>query len=175
MRKWVLWINAVIILAVINWMIVAKERTLATGTLMLLDLAPRDPRSILQGDYMTLRYQLAQDIERGKLDILTAEGKAVVTLDQNKVAQFVRLDQADKPLSNGEYRLKYRIRGGRVKVATDAYFFQEGQGKVYAQARYGKFRVDQDGANVLIGLCDAQWHALPTPASGEPVSCLGAN
>lgn len=174
MRKWGLWINTVIILVGINWLIVAKERTLATGSLMLLDMAPRDPRSIMQGDYMTLRYRLAQDIEHAAANALTADGNVIVTLDQNKVAQFVRIDQAGVTLANNEYRLKYRIRNGRAKLATDAYFFQEGQGQIYATARYGKFRVDQQGDTVLIGLCDAQWKAIPQPAGMTDKSCLNS-
>jgi uncharacterized membrane-anchored protein len=42
-----------------------------------------------------------------------------------------------------------------VRVATDAYFFQEGTSGKYASARYGELRVDDDGSSVLVGLRDS--------------------
>nr|MBC8281388.1 GDYXXLXY domain-containing protein [Chloroflexota bacterium] len=40
--------------------IAVKEDTLRSGTSVLLETAPVDPRSILQGDYAILDYQIAQ-------------------------------------------------------------------------------------------------------------------
>ncbi|MCI0507948.1 MAG: GDYXXLXY domain-containing protein, partial [Gammaproteobacteria bacterium] len=51
-----------VVLLLANYFIISKEQVLANGKVMLLDLAPRDPRSILQGDYMVLRYRMAADI-----------------------------------------------------------------------------------------------------------------
>src|SRR5205807_976804 len=45
-------------------LVVEKERLLAEGAPILLELRPRDPRSLMQGDYMELRYALADVIPR---------------------------------------------------------------------------------------------------------------
>ncbi|AFK61069.1 putative membrane-anchored protein [Advenella kashmirensis WT001] len=43
---------------------------------------------------------------------------------------------------------------------TDAYFFPEGQGEHFARARYGEFRVNQDGVALLTGLLDEKQNRL---------------
>src|SRR5690606_25407012 len=48
--------------------------------------------------------------------------------------------------------LKYRLRDRQIHVATDAWFFPEGRASHFEQARYGEFRVDQDGASLLTDL-----------------------
>src|SRR6185436_18060197 len=41
----------VLVLGAVNWSIWGKERIKASGAVVYLDLAPLDPRSIMQGDY----------------------------------------------------------------------------------------------------------------------------
>ncbi|MBI3563535.1 MAG: GDYXXLXY domain-containing protein [Gammaproteobacteria bacterium] len=173
MRKVVLWLGLVIILAAVNSLIIGKQHTLANGRVMLLDLAPRDPRSLLQGDYMALRYRLTQAIESITASSTDVDGDAVVRLDKNQVAEFVRLHNTNEPLHEGDYLLHYRMRGGAVKIATDAFFFQEGQAATYNNARYGRFRVSTKGEAVLTGVCDAdfQWLSQPATTPAQTVSC----
>ena len=52
----------VLILVLINWQIWSKERHLAEGEVVFLELAPVDPRSLMQGDYMALRFALANRV-----------------------------------------------------------------------------------------------------------------
>src|SRR5690606_14717090 len=39
--------------------VIQKERTIKEGELVLLELAPIDPRSLIQGDYMQLNYTIS--------------------------------------------------------------------------------------------------------------------
>ena len=159
MRNIVLWAVLAVVLILANWSIVSKERVLANGEIMLIELAPRDPRSLLQGDYMALRYSLAQTI-MGRLDApFSATGVAVVRLDENAVASFVRLDGTD-PLAQDERLLLYRKRGESLRIAGEAFFFEEGQDEIYASARYGEVRVDASGDAVLVGLRDSEFNRL---------------
>jgi uncharacterized membrane-anchored protein len=173
MRKLLVWLGLLVILIVTNFVIVSKERILAQGDVLLLDMAPRDPRSLMQGDYMTLRYRIAQEIENAATKN-RHDGYAVVKPDDKRVAQFVRLYVEGSSLAADERLLRYRNRAERVKVATDAYFFQEGRGHFYAAARYGKFRVSKNGEVVLVGLCDANLRALTTDAvnPAQQPACL---
>ena len=43
-------------------LVMDKERVVADGTPVLLELAPVDPRSLIQGDYMQLDYALARNL-----------------------------------------------------------------------------------------------------------------
>ncbi|MNF08576.1 hypothetical protein D3C80_2090280 [compost metagenome] len=41
-----------------------------------------------------------------------------------------------------------------LTVGTDAYFFQEGHGERFASARFGAFRVGEDGTALLTAMLD---------------------
>jgi len=56
--------------------------------------------------------------------------------------------------------LRYRVRAGRVKFATNAFFFEEGTGARYQRARYGEFRVAPSGELLLTGLRGADLERL---------------
>ncbi|MGE0359056.1 MAG: GDYXXLXY domain-containing protein [Burkholderiales bacterium] len=151
MRKALAVLAGLAIVAAANWTIASREKQLAEGAVVLLELAPVDPRSLMQGDYMALRFEVENDaFGRARREEL-ADGRLVVRLDDRGVATFVRRDGGE-PLGAGEIRLRYRVRDGRVKFATNAYFFQEGTAKVYERARYGEFRASPSGELLLTHL-----------------------
>jgi uncharacterized membrane-anchored protein len=148
-------------LALINHSILAKERLLAAGTVVLLELAPVDPRSLMQGDYMALRFRMANEAAsavRGAGRDST-DGRIVATLDERGVASYRRL-HAGEPVASNEVLLRYRMRNGEMKFATNAFFFQEGTARRYEPARFGEFRVAPDGELLLTGLRDKDLKAL---------------
>ena len=116
----------VVILGVVNMQILGKERIIADGTVMLLHLAPRDPRSLMQGDYMALRYSMAGRVAPVADDAGISDGHALVQLDDRQVARFVRLYDGEE-LQADEHLLQFRKRGDTVRLASDAYFFEEGR------------------------------------------------
>ena len=63
-RTFVLAVTVVTVLLAINVEIAGKERIVRNGETVLLRIAPRDPRSLLQGDYMALRYTMAGVVAR---------------------------------------------------------------------------------------------------------------
>ena len=163
--------GTVLALAAVNASIAGKERLLDSGRVVFLELAPVDPRSLMQGDYMALNYRLANEItavlprrsdERAWLpELAPANGRAVVRLDDRSVATFVRLDDG-RPLAGDEILLRYRVRDGRLKFATNGYFFQEGTAADYEAARFGQFRVAPDGELLLTALQDENLEPLGT-------------
>jgi uncharacterized membrane-anchored protein len=134
----------------------AKEQILADGRTVLLELAPVDPRSLIQGDYMALRYA-PKLLPEAPGEALPATGAAVLVLDERNVAAFRRLDGGE-PLGPDEVRLRYRslLPDGDVRYGADSYFFEEGRVEAYQAARYGVLKVDAAGNSVLIGLADAE-------------------
>jgi len=155
-RRTVAIVAGILILAAANWTIFARERLLAEGRVVLLELAPVDPRSLMQGDYMALRFALANELERQHL---TSDGRVVVRLDERGVGRFVRIGD-DSPLGDSELALRYRLRDGHVKFATNAFFFQEGTAALYAGARYGEARVAPSGELLITGLRGANLESL---------------
>ena len=116
---------------------------------MLLRLAPVDPRSLIQGDYMILRYAIAGEIREAQLQ-LEDKGFIVVSLDENNVAKFVRIHKGED-LQADEHLLFYRNRGA-LRLGAESFMFQEGDAKLYSKAQYGELRVDASGKSVLVGL-----------------------
>ncbi len=147
MKNIIYWGTALLVLVVVNLLIVKEEDTLANGRTMLLQLASRDSRSLIQGDYMILRYAIAREVKRAQLQ---DKGYIVVSLDKNEVATFVRVHQGDN-LHADEHLLFYRNRGG-LRLGAESFMFQEGDVDLYSNARYGELKVDESGASVLIGL-----------------------
>jgi uncharacterized membrane-anchored protein len=163
------------VLLLINWSIWAKEQHLANGRVVYLKLAPVDPRSIMQGDYMRLRFELATKVyqalpkttehRRWGHDIDAIDGMVLVMVDEQQIATFKALykpqsGQAGQSLKANELLMHYRVRNGAVKFATDAYFFQEGHEPYYRSAQYGQFRVDDKGELLLTALYDNKLNKL---------------
>ncbi|SDT96191.1 Uncharacterized membrane-anchored protein [Verrucomicrobium sp. GAS474] len=130
-----------------------KEALLARGTPVLLRLAPVDPRSLMQGDYMALNYEASTAALAQNQGALAENGFLVLAQAGDGTATFVRVDDGT-PLAEGEIRLRYRERGFRVRLGAESFFFQEGEGQRYAAARYGELRVAPSGESVLVGLRD---------------------
>jgi uncharacterized membrane-anchored protein len=150
MRKWTAVAAGLVILAAANYTIFAREKLITEGRVVLLELAPVDPRSLMQGDYMALAFRVS-DEAFGRGTTQRTDGRIVVQIDGRGVAKFARFDDG-QPLAPAEQRLRYRIRDSRAKFATNAYFFQEGTAGRYTGARYGEFRVAPDGEALLTGL-----------------------
>ena len=151
MRKAVLLIAGLVILAFVNFGIYQRERLLTEGDIVHLRLAPVDPRSLMQGDYMRLNFEVADrafpPMDPGR----TSDGHIVVLLDSHRIGHFRRFADG-RPLAPGEVGLRYRVRDGRPNFATNAFFFQEGRAEHFARAAFGEFRVGADGEMILTGL-----------------------
>ncbi|HYI39224.1 MAG TPA: GDYXXLXY domain-containing protein [Allosphingosinicella sp.] len=151
MRKAILILAGLAILAFVNFGIYRSERLLTEGRIVFLRLSPVDPRSLMQGDYMRLNFEVADRAFPAIASVPKADGHVVVFLDPHNIARFRRFADG-RPLGPGEIALRYRIRGGRANFATDAYFFEEGRAKDLAGAAFGAFRVGADGDMILTGL-----------------------
>ena len=170
MRKWLVLLCAPLILAVVNFSIWQNEQLIKEGETVLLELAPVDPRSLMQGDYMALRFAMAQAIRQQIADNSEAgSGNVIVQLDEERRASFVALDQG-QPLKDGQLRVQYRLRNGQIKFATNAFFFEEGTGSIYEQAKYGLFRVGAEGQLMLTHLVDAKLQTLGQSKPLQPAT-----
>lgn len=62
--KIVLATNLILVLVFFAFSVMQKETLIAKGTEVLLRLAPVDPRSLMQGDYMALNYEVLDKVDR---------------------------------------------------------------------------------------------------------------
>ncbi len=144
-------INLVCVLTYFGYNVMQKETLSKEGRLVLLELAPVDPRSLMQGDYMDLRYKIAEDASSFTPN---KNGYCVVQLGRDHVAHFVRLQPDKTPLEADEYLIQYKADNWRINIGAESFFFQEGHGERYEKAKYGGLRIDDRGHSLLIGLYD---------------------
>lgn len=184
-RKLLVLAGALLVFGSYNLSILHNERVLDRGVIVRLALAPRDPRSLMTCDYMALRYALDDQVRidagraaprlpmadtpdpvgpgpaaERRVPIGDSDGFLVVALDAQRVARPVRTQAAARPVADGEVALRYRVRGARLRLGTDAWFFQEGSAARFEAARYGEYRVDASGKMLLVRLLDERFGGL---------------
>jgi uncharacterized membrane-anchored protein len=135
-----------------------RERMLEQGRVVLLRLAPVDPRSLMQGDYMALRFAIDGELPRPQGTEGSPPAYALLALDAEGRA---RLAGAADALPAGEtVAMRIRRRDGRATIGPNAFFFQEGTAEAYEAARWGEFRVAPDGTALLTHLRDEALNRL---------------
>lgn len=185
-RRWMQWQRAGLALAVLlalglsQWDVMHKEQVLARGQVIYLPLVPVDPRSLMQGDYMALNFDIPPALLEGDedssrpqeseaLNPLLGRAMMVAKRDAQGIATLHRRYQPQETLAADEVIVPLKYLKGRWVVVTDAYFFPEGQGRVFRNARYGEFRVLDEGKVLLAGLADEQLQRI-APKPDEPSS-----
>jgi len=175
-----------LVLSVVNGLIAHKEWIKQTGELVYLELAPVDPRSLMQGDYMALSFALqrqlatqrqaqigdgsdGQVIHQARLSE-GSFGWAPIILDARNVARLstpsdaarsADKDSADQNSADQGLTLRYRVRNGQIWLGTNAFFFEEGKAENYSNARFGEFRVNRStGEAILVALRNQALEAL---------------
>lgn len=154
--------NMVLVLLFFGFNIVKNEKVLSEGETVLLALRPVDPRSLMQGDYMTLHFEVCNHIYGLEAEL---NKFCVVQLDDDRVAHFVSLtNDAAVALREDELLLRYSLEKNSwgekfYTIGSDSYFFQEGTAIKYETAKYGMLKVVTKGEMIgscsLVGLCDA--------------------
>lgn len=153
----IIWIvaNLVLVLGFVSFSTFHKEQTLAKGKLVLFELAPVDPRSLMQGDYMRLRYAIISEVNNIKH--IQRKGYCIFTIDKRGIVEKILGVKYDNlNLAKDTYAIKYHLGSSGFMIGAESYFFQEGQAQKYEAAKYGGLRIDSDGNSVLVGLFDDQ-------------------
>lgn len=162
-----------LVLSLVHWDVHGKEKVIAEGRKIFIPLAPHDPRSLLQGDYMALNFAFPPEItealpdKRGSLQV-------VARLDPRGVASVERLAEVHgmgtKALAANEILLPLKRMNHDWTVVTDAFYFPEGRGRPFIQARFGEFRALPDGRALLVGLADEHLQAIQAAPPSKDTS-----
>lgn len=149
-RRWLLLASPLLLLAMAGWSITGNERIIAHGSPLFARLAPVDPRSLMAGDYMALRFELPPGLPS------IGEGfdrpSVAFTCDERGMATASRLLAPGETPRAGEVVVKLAPTRGGWTIASDAWHFREGEAERWSKARYGEFRVLPDGRALLVGL-----------------------
>jgi len=150
---------AALVLALCLWGIRGNERVLAHGQPVLVELTPVDPRSLMQGDYMRLRYAIQSDLllhMPQRWERMPRSSYAYLVIDEQGRALAVHsIGSQLSPLPEGA-NLAVKLRGKPYSpdIAAREFFFQEGHGKTYEAAKWAELRVDTTGKALLLNLRD---------------------
>lgn len=160
-RQLALLLSGLAILAGINATVWRYEHAMSSGEVVLLRLAPVDPRSLMQGDYMRLNYEIARELTSRDARATQNKGSntLVIRLDAHQVASLVADGKPDR-LASDERLLQVHQSERQWQIGPDAYFFEEGTGEQYETARYGEFRLQADGKTLLVGLRDEAYQPI---------------
>lgn len=142
-------VSLTLILVVANSAIWQKEKLISTGRPVFIALAPVDPRSLMQGDYMALNFQLP---ELDDADLAPSRRVKVVARIDAKGIAVMRGIEAGKPLAQDEILIELLRTGRGLRPASDAWYFKEGEADRWTKAKFGEFRIDADGRALLVDL-----------------------
>ena len=140
--------GTVLIFVVINTIIWQKELHIANAIEVKIGLQPLDPRSIMQGDYMRLRY----DFLKLKTIGLPKKGLLKVALDHENIITKITL-YANEALKEHEHLIQFtKKRYNRIHIAAESFMFEEGKGDYYSKATHATLLLTKRGTTLLKGL-----------------------
>jgi len=148
-----LFIVTIMIFVIFNLMIYQKRQLLKSGETIYFSIAPRDPRSILQGDYMAFRYTLETDMKNATDKVPDKIGYIVIAFDDKSVGHFVRFHRGEKLAAN-ERLLKYQSLDYGYRIQPSTFFFQEKLQHDFQQAQYAIFHYNGEKNYLLVGLAN---------------------
>ena len=127
-----------------------REVALRTGTEVVLQTVPVDPRSLLQGDYAILDYEIARLPDR--MDGLSVGSTVYVVLQEERDVWTSSAYTEERSDVAGEVFIKGRIdRIGHADFGIGTYFVPEGAGRIIEGAQDVKVvvSVGEDGNAVI--------------------------
>ncbi|WP_143415749.1 GDYXXLXY domain-containing protein [Geobacillus sp. E263] len=129
-----------------------KEQHLRNGEVVKLELEPIDPRSLLQGDYVRLRYDIST------IPHIDGRGKVQVVLrkDNDGVHRFVHVysmngkKQEGYVRQEGDVLVNGTLYGNTIVYGIESYFVPEGEGmNLQERTRFAYVRVSETGDALL--------------------------
>lgn len=159
MRTKIMLALSVLVLSALNYGIYEKEQIKRHGETVLLELAPVDPRSLIQGDYMRLRYAVERNVPVHELASSEKRGYMVIRANKKSVAEFARIHKGEALAAN-EKLLHFHRQYNQIRIVPDSFLFQEGHAAHYEKAKYGIFKFDDSAKPLLVGLADGNREAI---------------
>ena len=156
--KWLPLLLVILSIGLFSVLILRNDNTLQRGHSVFVSLLPADPRSILQGDYMVLRYEM-----HIHGSIPDAKGlKAYVKLNEQNVVSETRFNLADRTDAKEwlPILLKRLPHSSSFYPVTTSYLFAEGLADCYSHAKFAEFKVIDTGQAILYRLTDTQLKSL---------------
>ncbi len=151
MKKIFVVLNLLLLMIVFGYSVIKEEKNLKRAT-FYIKTVPVDPRSLIQGDYMVLNYDIAESarMEIGNI----RKGYIRIKINDLKIAEFIRIDEEYLPPSNNEISIQFQKNGSNIDIGVNSYLFQEGTGNKFQKAQYAEVIELKNGKLRLKNLLD---------------------
>lgn len=155
MKKWAsiaFWIVVAGQLVFLIGFIAVKEVALRTGTEVVLQTVPVDPRSLLQGDYAILEYEIARLPDYPRYLRELERGAAIYIVLEEVGEVWKQREYRQSHPSAGSLFIRGQIdRPGHADFGIGTYFVPEGTGHIIERAQDVKVvvKLDADGNAII--------------------------
>ncbi|WLR61016.1 GDYXXLXY domain-containing protein [Guptibacillus hwajinpoensis] len=156
--RWkLIWLVVILMISFVTYNGVKNEVALQSGKEIRLALTPVDPRSMLQGDYVTLRY----DISTLPGTVLPANKKIKVVLRPSSDEVYAyggyykmedKWNQSYEPSDDDIVVNGITYSDHDVQYGIESFFIPEGEGQVVEGKTMAIIKVSENGNALLIGL-----------------------
>ncbi len=144
-----------------------REYTLRTGTEVVLETVPIDPRSLFQGDYVRLDYKISRMPTNSQ--VLVGVTMYVSLRETGEVWEASNYNSR-KPSDREEVFIKGVVdRPGHLDFGIGTYFVPEGTGRLVERSRDVKVVVSVDGRGKAV-IKDVLLDAVPFSEARERLS-----
>jgi uncharacterized membrane-anchored protein len=183
--NWALVLTAALALVYVNLNAWQSQQIKLRGEILFLELAPVDPLSLVQGQYMRLRFGIEKRYDTTQEDYQIIQnnrgnGLAIINLDSRRIGTLTGLLAPNqwRQQRNRDDTVLLQIHAQSValprvltpfgthsiRIKQNSFLFQENTEDRYAQAKYGMFRVRENGLYILVDLADEDLRPLtPQP------------
>ena len=95
---WLVGVFVIALLGAVNYKVQQFEDVLATGKPLVLKIAPVDPRSLMQGDYMVLNYAILSEFQQSQVLPESNEplesNEPIETVESNEITETTGIDES---------------------------------------------------------------------------------
>ena len=95
---WLVGVFVIALLGAVNYKVQQFEDVLATGKPVVLKIAPADPRSLMQGDYMVLNYDILSEFQLSQFSSVSNESlesnEPIDTVEANETTETTGIDES---------------------------------------------------------------------------------
>ncbi len=157
MKKLLVVLNLILLIVVFGYSVIKEENNLKKNT-FYIKTSPVDPRSLIQGDYMVLNYNITDSARIEAVNI--RKGYIRIKINDLKIAEFIRVDKEYVPPSNNEISIQFQKNSSNIDIGVNSYLFQEGTGNKFQMAQYAEVIELKNGKLRLKSLLDKDFKII---------------
>lgn len=157
MKKILVVLNFLLLMIAFGYLVIKEEKNLKEKT-FYIKTVPVDPRSLIQGDYMILNYDITESARAEARNL--RKGYIRVRINNLKVAEFIKVNKEYLPSVDNELSIQFHQNDSTMDIGVNSYLFQEGTGNRFQRAQYAEVIELKSGKLRLKYLLDKDFNII---------------